>query len=58
VLEVSGLLDVDSETWKELNKFFIEVDIESFSGMHQDANIENDVPLHFYTPFLISPRCV
>jgi hypothetical protein len=58
VVEVSGLLDIHSETWKELNKFFIEVDIEAFSGINQDANQTNEVPLHFYTPFLISPRCV
>lgn len=57
-VEVSGLIDIHSETWKELNKFFIQVDIESFSGIHQDANLLNEVPLHFYTPFLISPRCV
>jgi hypothetical protein len=57
-VEVSGLLDIHSETWKELNKFFIEVDIEEFTGHHQEANQVNEVPSHFYTPFLISPRCV
>ena len=57
-VEVSGLLDIHSETWKEMNKFFIEVDFEEFSGIHQDTNLLNEVPSHFYTPFLISPRCV
>lgn len=57
-VEVSGLLDSHSETWKELNKFFIEVDFEEYSGIHQDTSQENEVPSHFYTPFLISPRCV
>ena len=57
-VEVSGLLDIHSETWKEMNKFFIEVDIEAFSGIHQETNLINEVPTQFYTPFLISPRCV
>lgn len=58
VLEVSGLIDVNSETWKELNKFFLEVQLDEFSSVNADANTEAPLPIHYYTPFLISPRCV
>jgi hypothetical protein len=58
ILEVSGLIDVHSETWKELNKFFIEVQLDELSSIAVDANAEESIPAHYYTPFLISPRCV
>jgi len=52
------LIDVHSETWKELNKFFIEVQLDELSSIAVDANAEESIPAHYYTPFLISPRCV
>jgi len=58
ILEVSGLIDVHSETWKELNKFFIEVQLDELPSITVDANAEESIPAHYYTPFLISPRCV
>jgi hypothetical protein len=58
VLEVSGLIDVDSETWKELNKFFIEVQLDEYANLPIALDSENPMPAHYYTPFLISPRCV
>jgi hypothetical protein len=58
ILEVSGLIDVNSETWKELNKFFVEVHLDEFSTVAVDENAEESMPAHYYTPFLISPRCV
>jgi hypothetical protein len=58
ILEVSGLIDVKSETWKELNKFFIEVQLDEFSNLQVDESLEESIPAHYYTPFLISPRCV
>jgi hypothetical protein len=57
-LEVSGLVDVNSETWKELNKFFIDVQLDEFSTVVVDSSAEESIPAHYYTPFLISPRCV
>ncbi|MFM1794185.1 MAG: hypothetical protein RL642_570, partial [Bacteroidota bacterium] len=57
-LEVSGLIDVDSETWKELNKFFVEVQLDELSNLPINGGAENAIPAHYYTPFLISPRCV
>jgi hypothetical protein len=58
ILEVSGLIDVHSETWKELNKFFIEVQLDELASITVDASTEESIPAHYYTPFLISPRCV
>jgi hypothetical protein len=58
ILEVSGLIDVNSETWKELNKFFIEVHLDEFSNLTIDTTTDESMPVHYYTPFLISPRCV
>lgn len=58
IVEVSGLIDVHSETWSELNKFFVEVQLEEPSNFPAEINNEQSLPLHYYTPFLISPRCV
>lgn len=58
ILEVSGLIDVHSETWSELNKFFVEVQLEEPINFPSAINETNELPLHYYTPFLISPRCV
>ncbi len=58
ILEVSGLIDVHSETWSELNKFFVEVQLEEPSNFPAEINDENQLPSHYYAPFLISPRCV
>ncbi|MEY3059192.1 MAG: hypothetical protein RL000_544 [Bacteroidota bacterium] len=58
IMEVSGLVDVNSETWKELNKFFIDVQLDEFSTVAVDTSAEESMPAHYYTPFLISPRCV
>lgn len=58
ILEVSGLIDVHSETWSELNKFFVEVQLDEPSNMPTDINPAEVLPAHYYTPFLITPRCV
>lgn len=58
VLEVSGLIDIHSETWKELNKFFIEVQLDALPNFTSDESNVEAIPVHYYTPFLISPRCV
>jgi len=58
IVEVSGLLDSSSATWKELNKYFLNISMEispSFSAV--DAN-NVDFPSHYFTPFLLVPRCV
>jgi len=58
ILEVSGLIDVHSETWSELNKFFVEVHLDEPSNFPSKSNDADVLPAHYYTPFLISPRCV
>lgn len=57
-VEISGLLDSSSATWKELNKYFLNVISElppSFSG--ENAKTTN-LPSHYFTPFLLVPTCV
>lgn len=58
VLEVSGLIDMHSETWIELNKFFVDVQFDEPSNFSDSISQEDILPVHYYTPFLISPRCV
>lgn len=58
IVEVSGLIDIHSETWSELNKFFVEVELDEPSNFTPNKNEDDALPAHYYTPFLISPRCV
>ena len=58
IVEVSGLLDSSSATWKELGKYFLNIKLEDtpfLSGLN--AN-NSDLPSHYLTPFLLIPRCV
>jgi hypothetical protein len=57
-VEVSGLLDTQSETWSEFNKFFVTVSLEACPSIDNSSNSEDHLPSHYYTPFLITPRCV
>lgn len=57
-VEVSGLLDIQSETWSEFNKFFVSVSLEACTSIDHSPNSEGHLPSHYYTPFLITPRCV
>ena len=58
IVEVSGLLDSSSATWKELGKYFLNIKMEdtlSLSGLNTN---NNDLPSHYFTPFLLVTRCV
>lgn len=58
IVEVSGLLDSSSATWKELRKYFLNISLEntpSFSGGNENSS---ELPPHYFTPFLLVPRCV
>jgi hypothetical protein len=57
-VEVSGLLDSHSETWSEFNKFFVTVSLEECPSIDNSSKTEDQLPSHYYTPFLITPRCV
>ena len=57
-VDVSGLLDANSETWSEFNKFFVTVSLEECPSIENSSKSEEHLPSHYYTPFLITPRCV
>jgi hypothetical protein len=55
IVEVSGLLDSSSATWKELNKYFLNISLE----VNPTLSLGNaNLPSHYFTPFLLVPRCV
>ena len=57
-VEVSGLLDANSDTWNEFNKFFVNVSLEECPAVDNKGNTLETHPSHYFTPFLITPRCV
>lgn len=58
VLEVSGTLDSSSATWKELNKYFLNISFEKSPSFTVDNAINANLPSYYFTPFLLIPRCV
>lgn len=58
IVEVSGLLDLTSSTWKELNKYFLNISIENSPSYPLESITNADSPSHYFTPFLLVPRCV
>jgi hypothetical protein len=58
VVDVSGLLDSSSATWKELNKFFLNISFEKSPSFSVDNAINANLPSYYFTPFLLIPRCV
>ena len=58
VVEVSGLLDSSSATWKELGKYFLNISLEKTPSFSADNTNTADMPFHYFTPFLLVPRCV
>jgi hypothetical protein len=57
-VEVSGLLDSSSATWKELNKYFLNISMENSPSFTAENSTISDLPSHYFTPFLLVPRCV
>jgi hypothetical protein len=58
LVEVSGLLDSSSTTWKELNKYFLNISMENYPGVSGGNANNADLPSHYFTPFLLVPKCV
>lgn len=58
VVEVSGLLDSSSTTWKEMNKYFLNISMENSPAFHSDEANHGEFPPYYFTPFLLVPRCV
>jgi len=58
LVEVSGLLDLSSATWKELSKFFPNISMENSPVFSAEVAANAEFPSHYFTPFLLVPRCV
>jgi hypothetical protein len=58
ILEVSGLLDSSSGTWKELSKYFLNLSTEKHPSFSAENAKTTDLPSHYFTPFLLVPTCV
>ena len=58
ILEVSGTLDSSSVTWKELGKYFLNISMEKSPSISAVNANNADLPSHYFTPFLLIPRCV
>jgi hypothetical protein len=58
LVEVSGLLDLSSATWKELNKFFLNISMENSPLFSAEIATNAEFPSHYFTPFLLVPKCV
>jgi len=58
ILEVSGLLDSSSATWKELGKYFLNISMEKIPSFSERNAHNTELPSHYFTPFLLVPRCV
>ena len=58
IVEVSGLLDSSSTTWRELGKYFLNISIEKTTSFSDENPNNADFPSHYFTPFLLVPRCV
>ncbi|MEY2835874.1 MAG: hypothetical protein RLZZ557_1536, partial [Bacteroidota bacterium] len=58
LVEVSGLVDEESGTWKELNRYVLRIAFEEPAG-HAEAAVKIEgIPMHFLTPILLIPKCV
>lgn len=58
VVEVSGLIDAASMTWKELNKYFLNIALEDSTAVSAENQTPESSPSHYFTPFLLVPKCV
>lgn len=58
IVEVSGLMDSSSVTWKELSKYFLNIKLENTPTFSGSDAVFADLPSHYFTPFLLVPRCV
>lgn len=58
IVEVSGLLDSSSATWRELGKYFLNIKLEDAPSLSGINTNNSDLPSHYLTPFLLVPRCV
>ncbi|MEY2586461.1 MAG: hypothetical protein RLY11_310 [Bacteroidota bacterium] len=55
---VSGYIDEDSATWKELRKYILDIDFEQVPIQPSVSDKYNVVSTHFFTPHLHVLQCV
>ncbi len=58
LVEVSGMVDDESGTWKELNRYVLRIAMEEPPGPVESAVKIDGIPSHFLTPILLLPKCV
>jgi Protein of unknown function (DUF3822) len=58
LVEVSGLVDEESGTWKELNRYVLRIAFEEPAVHTENAMQFKGIPSHFLTPILLIPKCV
>lgn len=57
-MQVSGLIEEGFITFKELNKYFLNVSLELNPELHFVKGQEPHEPLHYFTPLFLSSQCV
>ncbi len=57
-MQISGLVENDSITYKELTKYFLNIELESDVVTRFLINDEDPRPSHYFTPLFLSAQCV
>ena len=57
-MQVSGLIEEEFTTFKELKKYFVNVSLELNPALHFVKGQEPYQPLHYFTPLFLSSQCV
>ena len=57
-MQVSGLIEEDFMTYKELKKYFLNVELEINSELKFMPDQTPIQPLHYFTPLFLSSQCV
>ena len=57
-VEISGLIDDESGSWKELNRYILNVQLENPAQNQSSKMDTSSIPQHFLTPFFLITKCV
>ena len=55
LVQVAGMLDESSPIWHELQRHFLEINLEPPVSIEVEGV---DIPVHYFTPFFMIPACV
>jgi hypothetical protein len=58
LMKVSGSIDDQSAMWKELLKYFLNVELETSVALNSSEVESTDMPPHYFTPLFLVPQCV